>query len=308
MKKLSEKISWTLSIQNTIDFLAWRTKQLLGISKTELIKKVIRIVCEKEEVDDEYKRVENILRKERRMARVSNTYVEGKHGLYIDPDEALRRLRYFSEDYLNKEFDIFFNLVSDHYLDIFYSRFFPFQQGGEWSVHGNGKSFKEFTLPIDSRLANILQMDNLAYNEKAKILIANELKLGARAGKEQVLKYAYLFSQLKEFHLIHEDDTLVLLFIGLGDEVITREKVQEEIFFLQQKGKVSQQKFLKKEVVEIANTMMIHTITWFDVIQFNETFLQKLDEKKQQTEIKLIQGFNQSLKEKYLIHKEMYKD
>lgn len=35
------------------------------------------------------------------------------------PREALRRAKYFSEDYLNKEFDIFWGSVSDSYLDTY---------------------------------------------------------------------------------------------------------------------------------------------------------------------------------------------
>jgi hypothetical protein len=301
-KKLSQKIPWTLSIQNTVDFLAWRTKQLFGISKTELIKKTIKIVCQKENINDEYKKVENILKNERREARVVNRYSKSKSGLYIDPDEAMRRLRYFSEDYLNKEFDIFFNLVSDTYLNTFYSKIFSLKNG-EWSTHGNGKSFKEFTLSVDSKFANILQMDNLAYNEKAKILIANELKLGAKAGKEQVLKYAYLFSKLKEFNLINKDDSFALLFIGTGEEIVTKNKIQTEVEFLKKENKKSKQKFIDKKIITIANNMMIKNITWLDIIQFNQEFLLGLNKKTQQTEIKLLQGFNSSLREKYLIQK-----
>jgi hypothetical protein len=37
------------------------------------------------------------------------------------------------------------------------------------------------------------------------------------------------------------------------------------------------------------------------LINLNEEFLKKLDKKTQQTEIKLIQGFNNSLKEKFLL-------
>ena len=39
------------------------------------------------------------------------------------PREALRRAKFFSEDYLNKEFDIFMSLVSDRYLDEYYHQF-----------------------------------------------------------------------------------------------------------------------------------------------------------------------------------------
>lgn len=47
------------------------------------------------------------------------------------PREALRRAKYFSEDYLNKEFDIFWGLVSDAYLDQYYGQFFDIKPGGK---------------------------------------------------------------------------------------------------------------------------------------------------------------------------------
>ena len=40
--------------------------------------------------------------------------------------EAVRRVKFFSEDYLNKEFDIFLSLCSDVYLNLFYEQFINF--------------------------------------------------------------------------------------------------------------------------------------------------------------------------------------
>jgi replicative superfamily II helicase len=75
--------------------------------------------------------LEKDLQKERREAREKEKYGKIKNNLYIDPIEAERRLRYFSEDYLNKEFDIFMNLVSDNYINFLYSKIFKLSKKGK---------------------------------------------------------------------------------------------------------------------------------------------------------------------------------
>ena len=72
--------------------------------------------------------------------------------------EALRRAKYFSEDYFNKEFDIFWTLVSDAFLDMYYGKFVDVRGGGNWSTHGNSGLF-EYSTRITETF-----MDNLSYN------------------------------------------------------------------------------------------------------------------------------------------------
>ena len=90
------------------------------------------------------------------------------------PREALRREKYFSEDYLNKEFDIFWGSVSDVIQTLIYSQFVSLQGGGQWFTHGNSGLF------ACSTDIKEMQMDNLSYYPSESILIANELKLGGK--------------------------------------------------------------------------------------------------------------------------------
>ena len=53
--------------------------------------------------------------------------------------------KYFSENYLNKEFDIFWSLASDRYLDGFYGQFTELSGSGEWFTHGKNMVFEHST-------------------------------------------------------------------------------------------------------------------------------------------------------------------
>ena len=296
MEKFKNKSNWTLTILDTIDFIAWRTKFLFGISKTTLYKKAIKFALQYKNKKEEeiIKLFEKELKKERREARVQNEYDKAKNNLYIDPEEAERRLRYFSEDILNKEFDIFINLISDEYLNTLYKKIFKLKRGN-WNTFGNGMSFHEITKDI-KKLANDMQMDNLAYDTKNKILVANELKLSASKNKDQILKYYYLFEKLKEFNLIDNKTQFYLLFLSVKNENINTEFAKIEL----EKNKNKKFKNIKLKDLEKIN---IANFTWFDLIDFNKKFLNNLEKTKQQTEIKLIEGFNNSLMEKYYIKK-----
>ena len=51
-EKMKNKINWGLTILDTIDFIAWRTKQLFGISKTELYKKAIKFTLKNKNLNE----------------------------------------------------------------------------------------------------------------------------------------------------------------------------------------------------------------------------------------------------------------
>jgi hypothetical protein len=104
--------------------------------------------------------------------------------------EALRRAKFFSEDYLNKEFDIFWILVSDKFLDAFYRQFTQIKGAGQWATHGNSGLFKKSTAIRE------MQMDNLSYNETEALLVANELKLGGK--KNQLKEQAALIQKVSD--------------------------------------------------------------------------------------------------------------
>ena len=76
--------------------------------------------------------------------------------------------KYFSEEYLNKEFDIFLDLASNNYLDQPYGKFLNFPIGASWPTHGNNGLFETSTMMGE------MQIDNDAYNSYAKILVANQ--------------------------------------------------------------------------------------------------------------------------------------
>ena len=126
--------------------------------------------------------------------------------------EALRRAKYFSENYLNKEFDIFWSLANDKYLDVYYRQFTKINGGGTWFCHGNGGSFKK------SAALSSMQMDNLSYNPKENLLVANELKLGGKRNRDQILKYALMYRILRNGKFIGQHTRFLLLFIGIAKE------------------------------------------------------------------------------------------
>ncbi|MFT4639666.1 MAG: hypothetical protein ACI8T1_002991 [Verrucomicrobiales bacterium] len=99
------------------------------------------------------------------------------------PREALRRAKFFSEDYLNKEFDIFWSLVRDHYLEAYYRLFTKIAGGGRWFTHGNSGLYAASTGIRE------MQMDNLSYNPDEGLLVANVIKLGGTKNRDQILKY-----------------------------------------------------------------------------------------------------------------------
>jgi len=282
-EKFKEKISWTLSILDTIDFLAWRTKQLLGVSKTQM--KEISKLAEK-----------NIELKKEDVEKIKEI-----NSKWLTPDQAMYKLRFFSEDYLNKEFDIFMNLVSNRYKNTLYSKIFNLKKG-KWNSYGNGASFKELINNID-KLPNEVQMDNLVYDYENQVLIANELKLGAEKNEYQILKYSYLFLKLKEYNLVAKNTKFYLLFWTIDKKEINNNVLEEEISKLKDEKKKD---FLtNNDILSNSQTIIFGNILWKDFIEFNEGFLNSLDSEKQETEIKLIEGLNNSLKEKKLIKKTM---
>lgn len=172
------------------------------------------------------------------------------------PREALRRAKFFSEDYLNKEFDIYWTLVSDKYLDRFYRQFTHVKGGGEWSTHGNSGLFSTST---DIRA---MQMDNLSYNETEGLLVANELKLGGRKNPDQILKYALMFNLLRERKFIVPEARLLLLFISDADDHLRWDAlIEEEVAFCRASSKSTARAACQSDVVAIArppNTQMPH--------------------------------------------------
>jgi hypothetical protein len=223
--------------------------------------------------------------------------------LILSSNEAFRRARFQSEDYLNKEFDIFLSLVPKRYLDCLYSEHFPgFELGNDWVTRGNSGQFG------NGSGSGSMQMDNIAYNRDSQMFVGNELKLDADKGKDQILKYLYLFLKLKtqpfpnEGPFINQDDEFRMLFFSpkndLGD---VEAEVRRELQFVEKQGSKWAEEFmdgLRKECIGIGDKVKL--MTWKELLGFNEEYLSRI-RFDDETLRKLIWGFNQSLKEKCAI-------
>lgn len=204
--------------------------------------------------------------------------------------EALRRAKFFSEDYLNKEFDIFWTLVSDKYLDAFYGQFTNIRGGSQWSTHGNS-GLSQFNTDIRG-----MHMDNLSYNETEPLLVANELKLGGKKNRDQILKYALMFKLLRDKKFIVPESRFLLLFIGGTKEDTPWEAlIEAEVTFCKSSSKSTARAACEPEVVEIARSGEFAHTSWSELVEFNNRYAATLDPRVQQVEHKLLWGFNESL-------------
>ena len=294
---LADEVPWTTGLSNMVEWLMWNTRYILGISKAELWRTVVEWCSESDLVDmtlDEKKNeINKRLNKQLKKTEQPDKYSKTTDGYYT-PREGLRELKFFSEDYLNKEFDIFMSLVSDRYLDTLYSRFLKFRKGGHWATHGNSGIFAASTGVSE------MQMDNLAYNVREKILVANELKLGGNKNPDQILKYSYMYNVLIEKQFIREHGQFLLLFLEdrphIWDMITTLEK---EIRYCRTKGK---DHLITPDILKIAQSIRIKSYSWHDLHTFNQDYLETLD-RSSQVERKLLSGFNHSLSEKKFMRK-----
>jgi hypothetical protein len=299
INSLSETIPWTDGLSNMTEHLLWDTKSVLGISKAQFWKMIVAQTDSSDfcamSIAEKEMFIKSMLDKLQSENEAKGKYDKPKSG-YCSANEALRRKKYFSEDYLNKEFDIFLNLCSDDYLNFLYSRFVYLQGIGAWSTHGNSNIFWNSTGIWQ------MQMDNLAYNSEENILIANELKLGGKKNKDQILKYCFMNTKLEEMGFIRKGGKFMLLFIGDKNKDINLElEINGEISYCQSNGKDCRH-LLTDEIVSKARSTLISSITWHELIDTNDEYLKRLD-KNQQVEIKLLSGFNVSLKEKAFLFK-----
>ena len=192
---------------------------------------------------------------------------EALRSTIANPREALRRAKFFSEDYLNKEFDIFWTLVSDKYLDEFYGQFTKIGGGGRWSTHGNSSLFQ------CSITHNRMQMDNLSYNETEALLVANELKLGGQTNPDQILKYAWLFKELREKKFIAPQSRFLLLFISdARQDSRWEDLIEAEVSYCKNNFKPF---WCQPDILATARSAEKASATWGDLINFNEKYSAK---------------------------------
>lgn len=296
LESLAERVPWPTGVSNMFEWLTWATENVLGITKTRYANQIIAWT-EEEAVrrgtrEEKVEHVRQKLEQERKRTEQSERYARPASSI-CSPREALRRAKFFSEGYLNKEFDIFWTLVSDKYLDAFYRQFTRISGGGKWSTHGNSGLF-EFNTDIRE-----MQVDNLSYNETEALLVANELKLGGKKNRDQILKYALMFKLLRERKFIVPQARFLLLFIsGAKEDPRWEALIEEELSFCENSSKSTARAACQPDVIAIAKSAEYGSISWGELITFNEEYRTKLNPETQQVEDKLLWGFDDSLKAK----------
>lgn len=204
-------------------------------------------------------------------------------------------------------------MASDRYVTEFYQNLnLKIADGpGIWTTHAHGPLFED-TVDLPKKM----QIDNVAYNEQKKVLVANELKLNAKKNADQILKYAYLFSQLKKKGFVDANTTFNLLFISpqksMGDEIDLPLLIQKELLYCdpppntQENAATKERRtrlkhLVDKEVVDLAKSMTIKFTSWEDMVKFNNVYLDNKD--LGQVEQKLLAGFNNTVSHKHLLIK-----
>ena len=164
-------------------------------------------------------------------------------------------------------------------------------KGGRWICKGNSGKKSNSTRITD------MQMDNLSYNPDRKLLVANELKLGGKKNPDQILKYALMQKQLMERQFIKPDTHLVLFFIGKeAEQHDWSALIEDEVLYCRTSPKSTVKR--ASECVDIAKNIEFVSASWANILKFNEDYKKSLDAKTQQVELKLIEGFNESLRQK----------
>ncbi|MBF0657207.1 hypothetical protein IPZ60_00455 [Psychrobacter sp. NG25] len=293
MSHLKDQISWTTGLSNMVEFLAWEPKQVLGITKKQYVRQIIEWATHPELTGKNIEEIEQSIIKKLNTKMTESeqleTYSTQTMGI-CNVREAVRRVKFFSEDYLNKEFDIFLSLCSDVYLDLFYQQFINFEPSGSWSTHGNSGMFE------NSTELKAMYMDNLAYNNQANVLVANELKLTGQKNPDQILKYCLMYEHLLEKGFIEQGTKFLLLFIG-GDALKQNKQtlVDRELALCHKRPR-KYQHLLRTELLEIVEHLEVASISWSALIEFNNRYLVEND--TCQVEQKLLKGFHQSLESK----------
>lgn len=289
---LSTSIPWTTGLSNMVEFLVWNTSSVLGVSKKDYWKQIIKWTKSDEmhglSPDEIADLIDNKLKELLLETEQLDRYSKKSTGI-CTAREALRRVKYFSEDYLNKEFDIFLSLSSDLYLDKFYKQYIDFEPNHAWSTHGNSGLF-EYSTELTAMF-----MDNLAYNQDSNILVANELKLNGKKNPDQILKYSLMYNYLENKNFINPKSDFLLLFIG-GNEVQydLKVEIEKEIEYCEKRGRHD---LITDEILQRAESICLKSITWMEMAGFNNSYLNNLSDESQ-VERKLLEGFNKSLEEK----------
>ena len=211
---LKDELPWTMGLAGLARLAAWETKNILGISKSEFIEKIIGWVIEIQKSNPsenlDKSRIRDICKKniktEIESAEVAKIYdkkitqdLDGNK-LLISPMEAQRRIRCFSEEFLNKEFDVFMSLLPNRLINEYLRSFFDrISLKSEWNVFGLSNDF-ETAMDI-----KYMYHDTLLYSHATSQVIAIELKFDTELSKNQILKYAFMLADLESQGKISTD-------------------------------------------------------------------------------------------------------
>lgn len=295
LNSLADRIPWTTAVSHLVEWLTWNTRYILGVSKAKFAEQIIEWTDEPAVLSaarEEKKRYVRQKLKELERDIAVERYAPYKYTI-ASSREALRRTTFFSEAYLNEEFDVFWSLVSNKYLDAFYRQFTDVRGGGQWSTHGDSGLFQTST-----GIRN-MEIDNLSYNENEALLVANELKLGGQKNPDQILKYTWMFKELRDKKFIAPQSRFLFLFISdARQDGRWKDLIEAEVSYCKDNLKSTARAACEPETVALARSAEKASTTWSDLIKFNEKYSAELHAETQQVEIKLLLGFNESLKTK----------
>jgi hypothetical protein len=307
---LGDQVSWTAGLAGVVRLLTWETENALGISKTQLQQRTLDHVfqsCENEVLSREkFELITNEF-DIKTSAEIESTSVDGLYdapikGRLISPIEAQRRIRFFSEEFLNKEFDVFMSLLPNGLLTNYFNSHFTVQQESEWTVVGSSNDFEASTG------MKFMYMDTLAYSHNTSTLIALELKMDSPLGKDQLLKYCFMAAYLESQSMIAKNSTFHILFLG-NDASITesipalKREAQKQL----QASQFPKKKITKEEIAslvpratELLATVDIKNTTWQEFGTYFDKLRTSLPVNEYtETLHKLIEGFLTSLQTKY---------
>jgi hypothetical protein len=212
IESLEDRFPWTMGIAGMLKWLSWQPKEVIGVEKKELVSRGVAEAMEK--VAEET--FPNVFDRRSKNLKSLQDKIYAKISADIPRAEEIQlRRRLDSEDYLNKEFDVFLSLLPDSELTKYFRNVFGEDSIPEsrWNIFGNGHEF-----PKASKVY-FMQMDTIAYGlsrnnpNQADTLVCLELKNKAPFKEKQILQYCYMFYQLKEFGLIKKDATMRFLLI-----------------------------------------------------------------------------------------------
>ena len=301
LKSLAERIPWTTAVSHLLEWVTWNTKYVLGVSKKEYWKRAIKLsehdAVRNAALQQKFDYVSRKLDDEAKCSEKSERYAPYCYTI-ASSREALRRAKFFSEAYLNEEFDIFWTLVSDKYLDEFYAQFTHIRGGAQWSTHGDSNLFQASTG------IRKMEIDNLSYNEAEALLVANELKLGGQKNPDQILKYTWMFKELRDKKFIVPQSRFLFIFISdARQDRRWEDLIEAEVSYCKDNLKSTARAACQPDIVAVARSAEKASTTWSDLIKFNEKYSAKLNAETQQVEMKLLWGFNESLKAKAVMQR-----